>query len=162
MKALFCAGCSSLQSPPADGQWRHCVCGQSGVRWVDPAAGQLDVWAVDLSRARVIGLHNQMIYAAFGDPTVPHVRSDAEWRQFHHDTCRESEGYLFWRGKRDCWAVIVAPGESGDVRWTTQRPWPGVGDYEPAKHASPNCACGLNGSGDRYVDPICREATVGD
>lgn len=24
-------------------------------------------------------------------------------------------------------------------------------------HASPNCACGINGSGERFVDPICTD-----
>jgi DNA-binding XRE family transcriptional regulator len=27
-----------------------------------------------------------------------------------------------------------------------------------SRHASPGCACGINGAGDAFVDPICRVA----
>jgi hypothetical protein len=33
-------------------------------------------------------------------------------------------------------------------------------DTLPADHASPNCACGLNGLGQAFIDPICQKVEV--
>jgi hypothetical protein len=137
LKALFCGTCSSIQSAPSDGSWRHCPCGASAVRWTDPDAGRLEVWAADLDRVRVIGLNNQMIYAAFGDPQLGKARGNDDWRRIHRESCRDVDDlYLFHASRRDCWAVIIAQGETGDVKWLTQRPWPEVGDCEPAPTAA--------------------------
>jgi hypothetical protein len=122
VKALFCGRCSSIHSGPVDGTWRFCDCGQAAVRWADSTAGQLQVWSSDLEKIRVIGLNNSMIYAAFGTVRGITGTADEQWRLTHDQSCADARGYLFHTSRRDCWAVIVAPHESGDVAWLTERP----------------------------------------
>ncbi len=121
MKLLLCAECTSFHSPPSQAMaWRSCDCGQAQVRWLDPVAGRLEVRAKSLEHTRVIGLHNGMLQAAFG-PQRP--LGDAGWRETHEVVCEHAQGYLFQAQRRNCWALIVAPHESGDVTWT---PWDGT------------------------------------
>jgi hypothetical protein len=62
---------------------------------------------------RVIGLNNAFLAAA--------VRAkdsdDAAHRQIHDVTCANAPGYLFAAERRNCWALVVKVGESGDVIW---------------------------------------------
>jgi hypothetical protein len=124
VKVLWCAACSSFHSPhPQAGKWRACDCGQAQVTWLDPQRGLLEVRADNLDHVRVIGLNNVMLAAAFGGLRGITGSADEHWRETHQEVCAASPGYLFHTDRRDCWALIVAKHESGDITWT-QRPPP--------------------------------------
>lgn len=114
MKAMFCGLCSSLQSPPENGDWRTCLCGASEVRWLDPYAGKLEVKSINLKYVRVLGMHNQFIQEAF---KYEHLMS-GDWREFHQKICESADGYVFHQNNRNCWAALVSKGETNDVTWT--------------------------------------------
>lgn len=121
-KAAICVGCSDIVSPypePASG-WRWCCCRHVAVRWRDPHRGLLDVTALHgPTTVRVLGLNNAFLAAAvqgrpWGEPEAVHE----EWRLLHDQTCEDVEPhYLFSERKRQCWAVVIRPGETGDVRY---------------------------------------------
>lgn len=120
MKALFCPMCADILAPyrKAGEEWRLCQCGHSAVRWRDPYHGTLDVSSASPNHQPiVIGFNNQFLTegAQLG-------RLDAQgWRELHERTCTDVErNYLFHKERRDCWALIVRQGESGDVFYL---PW---------------------------------------
>jgi hypothetical protein len=121
-KAVLCVHCSDIVSPyrawQTDRSWRWCQCGHTGTRWRDGERGLLEVTGLhgpdDL---RVIGLNNTFLaYAVATRPPSQGGWTDAEWRDLH-DACAEQVGahYLFHRDKRNCWALVVRQGESGDT-----------------------------------------------
>jgi len=119
-KAAFCLTCNSLVSPSGrwaegtDRPWTYCQCDHVAVRWRNGARGTLEVTALHGPEGvRVIGLNNAFLAAA--------VRAkdsdDAAHRQIHEITCGNAPGYLFASERRNCWALVVKVGESGDVMW---------------------------------------------
>lgn len=124
MKALFhmSGRCGSIRSPRADGSWTFCDCGQAAMRWTDPGAGKAEVWSADPDSARIIGLNNAVLTfdAAFN---TLHGLSDEGWRNLHTSSCQAvSNHYLFSDTRRDCWAVLFRPGDTGDVTRVAQKP----------------------------------------
>lgn len=74
----------------------------------------------------MIGFSNMFLQAA-----VAGWRMGEEWRDLHTQCAQQVEpGYLFHANRRDCWAVIVRVGESGDVTFV-----PGVRNTTPATQA---------------------------
>lgn len=121
MKVLYCLTCTTIISPfPSPDRVRFCDCGQACVRWIDPYTGKLEVKAVDLEKVRVIGLANTMLEAAtLGPPDGSGYRPDKNfwWRGQHRVTTENTTGYLFSQELRNCWAIIIKEGESGDITW---------------------------------------------
>lgn len=65
-------------------------------------------------------MNNTFINFALEQPPLkegvsPEPYGAEQWRAVHDLTCKAADGYLFSTGQRDCWALIVRPGESGDV-----------------------------------------------
>jgi hypothetical protein len=122
-KAVLCMHCSDLVSPYRDWQtdrrWRWCQCEHAAVRWVDGARGLLEITAVHgPEHVRVLGLNNTFLVAA-----VAGARTGVQWRDLHERTCAAAgPGYLFSMENRDCWALVVAVGESGDVTFVPYPP----------------------------------------
>lgn len=117
MKLLYCMECTTIISPqPTANRVRFCDCGQASIRWIDPHSGTLEVKALNLSAVRVIGLNNNMLRAAAIGPEEGHSTDDW-WRRVHDGLAAEADGYLFNQELRNCWAVIVAQGETSDITW---------------------------------------------
>jgi hypothetical protein len=116
-KAALCVTCADIVSPyrssATDGRWRRCECGQAGVRWRNSVTGQLEVTSEGgPDNVRVIGINNMFLQGAVGG----YANTPRSWRELHEHTCRTVEPhYLFHQDNRNCWALIVAVGESGDV-----------------------------------------------
>lgn len=117
-KAVLCVHCYDILAPFRDWQtsraWRWCQCDHAGVRWADGAKGLVEVTAVHgPDYVRVIGLNN-----AFLDLAVHARYTEGGWRKMHELTCAEvAANYLFHADNRNCWALVVRPGESGDVTY---------------------------------------------
>jgi hypothetical protein len=118
MKAALCTTCGQVIGPrprQADWSvWTWCAdpCAHTAVRWRDGHKGLLEVTSLHGPEGVVvIGLHNGFIAGLAEKVTEP------EWWRSLHDrvTAEHSDGYLFHRSNRDCWAVLVRPGQSGDV-----------------------------------------------
>lgn len=121
-KAAICVRCSDILAPYAEPErgWRWCACGATATRWRDPAAGQLDVTStLDAGMVRVLGLANPFLTAAVqGRPYGDRDAIDEEWRLLHDQVCEDiPANYLFSERRRQCWAVVLRPGETGDVRY---------------------------------------------
>jgi hypothetical protein len=132
MKAAVCVRCVDLVAPIAawktNRSWRWCQCDQTGVRWLDGRLGLLEVTAHGgPNDVRILGLNN-----AFLQPAVAGIRSfmtgddeDEEWRILHDLVCEKTpSNYLFSESRRECWAIVFAVGETGDVTfvdWMTAR-----------------------------------------
>jgi hypothetical protein len=116
-KAAICTACWDIVSPRRDWQtersWRWCECDHVGVRWRDGALGLLEVASLHgADGVRVLGLNNRFLSEAMRTRDV----DAAGWRAWHEATCEQVEPhYLFHKDKRNCWALVVHPGESGDV-----------------------------------------------
>lgn len=117
-KAAICVHCMDIVSPHGDWRtdrsWRWCECDHMAVRWRDGTQGLLEVTAVHgPDFVRVLGINNSFLIGAIesGKTFTPE-----EWRLFHADSTQlVAPHYLFHKDKRDCWALLVAVGESGDV-----------------------------------------------
>jgi hypothetical protein len=114
-KAAMCTTCGQIVGPrpkAADWSvWTWCAppCSHTAVRWRDGAKGLLEVTSLHGPEGVVvIGLHNGFIAG------LSRVTSAADWRELHDDVTH-APGYLFDSSKRDCWAVLVRPGQSADV-----------------------------------------------
>lgn len=122
-KAALCVHCADIVAPHrdwrADRSWRWCECEHMGVRWRDGARGLLEVTALHGPEfVRVIGINNSYLQAAVSPN--PHTgdagRTAEQWRALHELACERVEPhYLFHRDQRNCWALVVRVGESGDV-----------------------------------------------
>lgn len=116
-KAAVCIACMDIVSPRrawrTDRSWRWCECDHTGVRWRDGDRGLLEVTSLHgPDGVRVLGLNNLFLLEA--------LRTSGEgndgWRAWHEATCEQVEPhYLFHKDKRNCWALIVRVGASGDV-----------------------------------------------
>lgn len=121
MKALYCGRCSAIVSGPVDGSWRWCDCGNAAIRWTNPVRGLAEVWADVRALVRVIGLNNRMLHLAL--TPAGNLNDNEVWRELHQQTTRDVEPhYLFHADKRACWAVIIRPNETADVRFADERP----------------------------------------
>lgn len=135
-KAALCISCADLVSPyrdwDRDRRWRWCQCDEVGVRWRDGARGLLEVTALHGSDyLRVLGINNAFLQlAVWKYPDSPTGSRTAEqWRNLHDLTCTEIDPYyLFHTDNRNCWALVVRVGETGDVSFI---------DY-PTARATPN------------------------
>lgn len=119
MKAMLCLECSDILAPYLEnGRWRYCACGSSAMRWTDGRAGKAEVSNFNGNGPLIIGLDNAFLSAGVRGRHL----SAAAWRGLHAGTTESVEKhYLFHRERRDCWALIVHPGDTGDVTWS---PWP--------------------------------------
>lgn len=117
----MCVTCTDFVTPlrawQTDRSWRWCQCRETGVRWRDGARGLLEVTSLHgPTSVRVLGLNNIFLQRAVITPQVRGGLSFPEWRELHDTSCQAVEpGYLFHVDKRDCWALVVRVGESGDV-----------------------------------------------
>ncbi len=117
MKAMFCTLCGSIHSPGVGGSWGFCDCGQAAMRWTDPRKGVAQVWARDPVSVKVLGFNNAML------TSEPLDIGDEKWRNRHKlSGLTIGENYLFSNTRRDCWAVIFRPGDTGDVAWCIEEP----------------------------------------
>jgi hypothetical protein len=121
VKIALCVHCTDFVTPrrnwSVDRAWRWCQCGHTGVRWRDGARGLLEVTSLHgHDGVRVVGMNNLFLQKAVIAPQARGGLSFPEWRDLHQ-TCAQAvePGYLFHVDKRDCWALIVQVGESGDV-----------------------------------------------
>lgn len=121
-KAALCAQCFDIVSPLSawrtNRDWRWCQCDQMAVRWREGNRGLIEVTAFNgPDHVRVLGLNNMFLeYAVLSVPKHDDGFSFADWRQLHEESVSKIEpSYLFHEGKRACWALVVRPGESGDV-----------------------------------------------
>jgi hypothetical protein len=122
-KAVICAACSDIVSPrrawETDRSWRWCECDHVGVRWRDGNQGTLEVASLHgADGVRVLGLNNDYLQFAWSrnPQTEDGSRTFEQWRALHDYSCERVEPhYLFHADKRACWALLVRPGESGDV-----------------------------------------------
>lgn len=111
----MCTACGMIVGPrPREADWATwtwCAepCLHTAVRWRDGHKGLLEVTSLHgPNGVLVIGLNNRFIMAMEYNP-------DHEgWRRAHEEAT-DAPGYLFDSSKRDCWAVIVRPGQSNDV-----------------------------------------------
>lgn len=118
-KAALCMHCSDIISPYRDWQtnraWRWCQCQHAATRWADGDRGLVEVTAVHgPDFVRVIGLNNAFLEAAASPSGA--VFTTEEWRRLH-TACAGvvAPHYLFHKDQRDCWALVVAVGGSGDI-----------------------------------------------
>lgn len=130
MKALFCLSCGDIIAPHRpqllpDPRWRWCDCGASGVRWEDAERGLLQVTAVNgPEKLRVLGLANTFLETAAGrdDQAPGSTDTMEEWRLLHATVVENvPANYLFHESKRECWAVVIAVGETSDVEFVPYR-----------------------------------------
>jgi hypothetical protein len=117
-KAVLCVACNDIRSPSnkwnstTDRPWRWCACEHVAVRWRDGHKGTLEVVSLHgPEQIRVIGLNNHFLRIAIG---CGETMTDDQWRDLHARQ-GDAPGYLFDSGKRDCWALVVRVGQSGDV-----------------------------------------------
>lgn len=82
-------------------------------RWIDPQKGTVKVRANDRSLARIVGLNNRFLLAAFDHP---HPVTNEDWREAHKEATK-APGYIFDETKRGCWACIVEVGQTNDITW---------------------------------------------
>lgn len=119
-KAALCVHCADIFSPYRAWQtnraWRWCQCGHTGVRWRDGERGLIEVSSLHgEDGVRVIGINNSFLEAAVALMRPGGLMAE-EWRELHDASTEAVEPYyLFHREKRNCWALIVRVGESGDV-----------------------------------------------
>jgi hypothetical protein len=120
-KVVLCVRCADIVAPypePEQG-WRWCQGRHAAGRWRDPHRGLLDVTALRPTEVRVIGLNNAFLVdavqgTAWGDPDG----INEEWRLLHDKHAEEvPPHYLFHENRRACWAVVIRPNETGDVRF---------------------------------------------
>ncbi len=120
-KALVCGKCKDIRGLDDQGGWVICRCGNSEARWEDPYAGKVRVRAHgDRSQVLVIGLHNKYFLGAIEGPThVDMVKAGGQWEWWRklHDLATDAKGYIFDKEKRSCWATIVRPNETNDIKW---------------------------------------------
>lgn len=119
-KAAICIHCWDIVTPHRDWEanraWRWCSCQHAAARWRDGSQGLLEVSALHgPDFVRVLGLNNSFLMAS---SELPKPMSDAWWQEFHAaSTAHVPQSYLFHKDRRDCWAVLIRIGESGDVFW---------------------------------------------
>ena len=115
MKAIICRLCSDIRALSPKGVVT-CRCGNVFAWWVDAEAGIAKVCAKDKDNVAMLGLANDFL--VFGIQHM-HEMTNRNWQQLHDRTAIDSEGYLFHRAKRDCWAILFSVGSTNDVSWGT-------------------------------------------
>lgn len=110
MKALLCLECVDIRALDITGPVT-CRCGQATAEWVDPVKGTMRAWG-RREATRVLGIHNALLRLA----TKEHI-NHRTWREHHAEVAGEAEGYLFHTDVRNCWTVVIVPGESNDTAW---------------------------------------------
>lgn len=110
MKALLCLECADIRALAPTGPVT-CRCGQATAEWIDPVAGTMRAWGRH-EATKVLGIHNAIIRLAIGGRFNHRV-----WREHHADVTSESSGFLFHTDARNCWVVVITPGESNDTFW---------------------------------------------
>jgi hypothetical protein len=122
MKALCCAACGAVTSPPRTGEWRFCDCQTAAMRWTDTVAGLTEVWTSFPYYTWVLDLDNMML--TLEQEQVAHAGSadlDLGWQKVHEAAVQVSPPDSLFH-LRGCWAVLVKPGETEDVKVVTERP----------------------------------------
>jgi hypothetical protein len=110
--ALYCAGCRDVVTPrrwPNGAQWRWCECAHAGIR---RAGDGIEVTALGGPFAtRVLALDEAFLAAAVAAPPGGYEAGRA-WRKLHASAAAGAEAAGPFRD-RDCWAVIIRPGDDG-------------------------------------------------
>lgn len=114
MPALFCCACHDVVAPRRwrDGpQWRWCECCHAGIR---RAGDGIEVTALGGPFAvRVLGLDDSFLAAAVATPPGGYG-ADQAWRKMHACAAAAADPACpFHSSSRDCWAVIIRPGDDG-------------------------------------------------
>lgn len=112
MKALVCLSCVDIRALTEAGPVT-CRCGQATAEWIDPLQGTMRAWG-ERDLTRVMGMHNGFLRGA---ATMADFDNHG-WRELHKAVCTEgSKGYLFADTVRNCWVVLITPGQSRDTAW---------------------------------------------
>jgi hypothetical protein len=116
MKAILCGYCNDIKalSPKSP---VTCECGNVTGWWVDSEKGIAKLSAKAKGVVRVIGINNSFLVAGFNNVYMNGSMSDKEWRDLSEETCKNAEGYLFHKDRRNCPLVIIKVGESSDISW---------------------------------------------
>jgi hypothetical protein len=121
-KAALCVHCTDIVAPYRDWEtnrlWRWCQCRHMAVRWADGARGLIEVTATHgPDYVRVLGISNLFLGMAVNNlDSNGGGRSDEQWRTLHDFAAGQvGPNYLFHKDRRNCWALVVRPGESGDI-----------------------------------------------
>jgi hypothetical protein len=115
-KALHCGMCGTVRTFRRDSGLTNCDCGELVGWWVDAAKGVARLYALTPEArllGRIVGINNRFLTAA------SRLATDAEHRQMH-DHVTIAPGYLFDKSRRNCWVVLIAPGESNDTKWASR------------------------------------------
>lgn len=115
VKAIVCGKCADIRALRSSGPVT-CECGNVTGWWIDPNRGIARVYATDRSLAKIMGVHNGLVRAAFS----AYDFSAQRWQDIHKALCEVADGFLF--KDRNCPVVIVAIGMSNDVTWADRPP----------------------------------------
>lgn len=113
MKALLCAACGDVKGFEED--WVSCRCGLVEAHWTDPRLG-LGEMQGSYPHAFLLGLNNAYLLPALQGRTA--IFEEA--RKLHEEAL-DAEGYIFDKSKAACWAVVVKPGQTRDVKWIVKQ-----------------------------------------
>ena len=112
MKILMCARCFGFHSFSTE--WRFCECRNMAAKWIDPNAGTVHVLGRNKNRTFIIGMNNRFLSGAIlSDPAL---RNDEAARELHN-IATDAKGFLFDKSIRNCWAVVIRPGQTNDIYW---------------------------------------------
>ena len=126
MKGVACARCIDIRLlPQRDLEPVSCRCGNVTGWWVNGGRGAARYAAKHRVDAYGVGLNNRFLTVAL-DATRPPNWSDQDWRDLHEHAC-EAPGYLFDKGRRNCWLVLFKPGTVRDVEWASDEELAAVG-----------------------------------
>jgi|HubBroStandDraft_2_1064218.scaffolds.fasta_scaffold142949_2 hypothetical protein len=116
MDLLYCCDCRDVIAPGAwhigDRPWDWCACAQAGMR--RGSGNPLEVTAAGgPGSVRIIGLSEAFLATAVATPPAGYGVSRA-WRKLHASHTADADpGGSFL--ERDCWAVVLRPGDNGAV-----------------------------------------------
>lgn len=125
MKALVCTKCMDIRALEPNGAWTVCRCGNTEGRWLNPQEGQVRVRAKDRSFVRFLGLNNRFLIRAIEGPTTKElIASGGQWSWWKklHEFATDAKGYIFDKQFRECWAVVIKVGDTGDIKWEDEAP----------------------------------------
>lgn len=117
MKAIICGICADVRAL-RDSSPVTCECGNVTGWWVDAARGTAKVFARERDKAKIMGIMNMLVVAAFRT----YDYAPAKWRELHDEMTASAKGYVFHREQRNCPVAIIGVGNSADVSWADELP----------------------------------------
>lgn len=138
MKAIFCGACFDIRALDPDCAWVECRCGNMKAKWLDPHSGTVTVKAKNRSMARMIGLNNMFLQAAFRFRYDQPATTSADWKTAHQ-LATIAPGYIFDEAVRGCWACIIQVGQTNDISWEPDPPKPVPEEASGLCQRDPEC-----------------------